>query len=123
VVAITGDGDFQMTGQELGCALQADAWPIILIVNNRSYGTIRMHQERSYPGRASFTDILNPDFVTLASAYGTHAERVRRTQDFPAAFARALASPRGAVIELVIDIESLTPRQTLSAMRAAALKR
>ena len=77
VVAITGDGDFQMTCQELGCALQADAWPIILIVNNRSYGTIRMHQERSYPGRVSFTDILNPDFVTLASAYGTHAERVR----------------------------------------------
>ena len=111
-----------MTGQELGCALQAGAWPIVLIVNNASYGTIRMHQERTYPGRVSFTDIVNPDFVALAAAYGTHAERVTRTADFPAAFARALASPTGAVLELVIDTEILTPRQTLSAMRAAALE-
>ena len=122
VVGLAGDGDFQMTGQELGCALQTGAWPIILIVNNASYGTIRMHQERTYPGRVSFTDIVNPDFVALAAAYGTHAERVTRTADFPAAFARALASPTGAVLELVVDTESLTPRQTLSAMRAAALE-
>ena len=88
----------------------------------RSYGTIRMHQERTYPGRVSFTDIVNPDFVALAAAYGTHAERVTRTADFPAAFARARASPTGAVLELVIDTESLTPRQTLSAIRAAALE-
>jgi acetolactate synthase-1/2/3 large subunit len=120
VVALAGDGDFQMTCQELGCALQADARPIVLIVNNSSYGTIRMHQERTYPGRVSFTDILNPDFVALAAAYGAHAERVTRTADFPAAFARARASRTGAVLELVIDTESLTPRQTLSAMRAAA---
>ncbi len=123
VVAFAGDGDFQMTGQELGCALQTGAWPIILIVNNRSYGTIRMHQERTYPGRVSFTDIVNPDFVALAAAYGTHAERVSRTADFPAAFARAMASPTGAVLDLVIDTESLTPRQTLAAMRAAATTR
>ncbi len=122
VVALAGDGDFQMTAAELGCALQARAWPIILIVNNRSYGTIRMHQERSFPGRVSFTDLVNPDFVALAAAYGTHAERVTRTQDFPAAFARALASPTGAVLDLVIDTESLTPRQTLGAMRTAAQK-
>ncbi len=120
VVAMAGDGDFQMTGQELGAALQAGAWPIVLIVNNRSYGTIRMHQERHYPRRVSFTDIVNPDFVALAAAYGTHAERVTATADFPAAFARALASPTGAVLDLVIDTESLTPRQTLSAIRAAA---
>ena len=120
VVAMAGDGDFQMTGQELGAALQAGAWPIVLIVNNRSYGTIRMHQERHYPRRVSFTDIVNPDFVSLAAAYGTHAERVTATADFPAAFARALASPTGAVLDLVIDTESLTPRQTLSAIRAAA---
>jgi acetolactate synthase-1/2/3 large subunit len=120
-LALAGDGDFQMTGQELGCALQAGAWPIVLIVNNASYGTIRMHQERTYPGRVSFTDIVNPDFVELARAYGTHAERVTRTADFAAAFERALASLRGAVIELVVDTESLTPRQSLSAMRAAAL--
>jgi acetolactate synthase I/II/III large subunit len=121
-VAVTGDGDFQMTCQELGCALQAGAWPIVLIVNNASYGTIRMHQERTFPGRVSFTDIVNPDFTALAAAYGTHAERVTRTADFPAALDRALASPTGAVLELVIDTESLTPRQTLSAIRAAALK-
>jgi acetolactate synthase-1/2/3 large subunit len=120
VVALAGDGDFQMTAPELGCALQTGAWPIVLIVNNRSYGTIRMHQERTYPGRVSFTNLVNPDFVTLASAYGTHAERVTRTADFPAAFARARASATGAVLELVIDTESLTPRQTLSAIRAAA---
>nr|WP_297972386.1 thiamine pyrophosphate-dependent enzyme [uncultured Amaricoccus sp.] len=120
VVCVAGDGDFQMTLPELGCALQARAWPIILIVNNRSYGTIRMHQERRYPRRVSFTDIENPDFVALAAAYGTHAERVTATADFPAAFARALASPTGAVLELAIDTESLTPRQTLSALRAAA---
>jgi len=120
VVAIAGDGDFQMTLPELGCAMQAGAWPIVLIVNNRSYGTIRMHQERTYPRRVSFTDIENPDFVALAAAYGTHAERVSATADFPAAFARALASPTGGVLELVVDVESLTPRQTLSAMRAAA---
>ncbi|HET9070058.1 MAG TPA: thiamine pyrophosphate-dependent enzyme, partial [Amaricoccus sp.] len=113
-------GDFQMTCQELGCALQARAWPIVLIVNNRSYGTIRMHQERRYPRRVSFTDIENPDFVALAAAYGTHAERVTATADFPAAFARAEASPTGAVLDLVVDTESLTPRQSLSAIRAAA---
>ena len=79
-----------------------------------------MHQERTYPGRVSFTELENPDFVALARAYGFHAERVTRTEDFPAAFARARASETGAVLELVIDIEQLTPRQTLSAMRAAA---
>ena len=89
VVGVAGDGDFQMTMPELGCAMQAGAWPIVLLVNNRSYGTIRMHQERTYPGRVSFTDIENPDFVAIAGAYGIHAERVTRTADFRAAFARA----------------------------------
>jgi acetolactate synthase-1/2/3 large subunit len=122
VVVVAGDGDFQMTGQELGCALQTGAWPIVLVVNNASYGTIRMHQERSYPGRVSFTEIVNPDFVALARGYGAHAERVTLTADFPAAFARARASTTGAMLELVVDTESLTPRQTLSAIRAAALQ-
>jgi acetolactate synthase-1/2/3 large subunit len=120
VVCVAGDGDFQMSLPELGTALQARAWPIFLIVNNASYGTIRMHQERRYPRRVSFTDIENPDFVALAAAYGTHAERVTATADFPAAFARAEASPTGAVLDLVVDTESLTPRQSLSAIRAAA---
>jgi acetolactate synthase-1/2/3 large subunit len=120
VVCLAGDGDFQMTGMELGTALQARAWPIVLVVNNASYGTIRMHQERTFPGRVTFTDLENPDFVALAAAYGAHAERVTRTADFPAALARARASATGAVLELVVNLESLTPRQTLSAMRAAA---
>ena len=106
VVCVAGDGDFQMTLPELGCAMQARAWPIILVVNNRSYGTIRMHQERTYPRRVSFTDIENPDFVALAAAYGAHAERVTATADFPAAFARAAASPTGARC----SISSSTPR-------------
>lgn len=122
MVAFTGDGDFQMTLPELGAAMQAGAQPIVLVLNNRSYGTIRMHQERTYPGRVSFTDIENPDFVAIARAYGYHAERVTRTGEFAAAFGRARASATGAVLELVVDIEALTPRQTLSAMREAALK-
>jgi acetolactate synthase-1/2/3 large subunit len=120
VLAFTGDGDFQMTIAELGCAMQARALPVVLVINNGSYGTIRMHQERTYPGRVSFTDIENPDFVAIAAAYGFHSERVERTGDFPAAFARARASAAGAVLELVVDIESITPRQTLAAIRATA---
>ena len=120
VVCFAGDGDFQMTCQELGTAMQAGAQPIILILNNGIYGTIRAHQERSYPARVSGTTLENPDFVLLAQSYGFHAERVDRTKDFPAAFARARASRTGSVLELVISPEALTPRQTLSQMRATA---
>ncbi len=123
VVCFAGDGDFQMTCAELGTAMQAGAQPIILILNNGTYGTIRAHQERTYPARVSGTDLVNPDFGMLARAYGFHAERVERTADFPEAFARALASRTGAVLDLVISAEALTPRQTLSQMRAAALAR
>ncbi len=121
VVCFAGDGDFQMNCQELGTAMQAGAQPIVLLVNNGIYGTIRAHQERNYPGRVSGTTMENPDFVTLAKAYGYHAERVTKTADFPAAFARARASKTGAVLDLDISPEALTPRQTLSQMRAAAL--
>jgi acetolactate synthase-1/2/3 large subunit len=110
-----------MTLPELGTAMQAGARPIVLVVNNRSYGTIRMHQERTYPGRVSFTDLVNPDFVAIGRAYGLHAERVTATAAFPEAFERARASTTGALLDLAVDTESLTPRQTLSAMRAAAL--
>jgi acetolactate synthase-1/2/3 large subunit len=120
VVCIAGDGDVQMTLQELGTAQQTGAAPIVLIVNNASYGTIRMHQERAYPGRVSFTELVNPDFVGIGRAYGFHAERVTATAEFAEAFARAHASATGAVLELVVDAESLTPRQTLSAIRDAA---
>ena len=121
VVCFAGDGDFQMNCNELGTAMQHNAMPVVLLVNNGTYGTIRMHQERTYPERISFTDIDNPDFVALAKAYRAHSEQVTRTEDFPAAFARACASPTGAVLELVINPESLTPGQTLSQMRAAGL--
>lgn len=121
VVCFAGDGDFQMNCQELATAKQAGAQPIVLILNNGIYGTIRAHQERQYPGRVSGTTMENPDFTALAKAYGYHAERVNRTEEFPAAFARALASRSGAVLDLNISPEALTPRQTLTQMREAAL--
>ena len=121
VICFAGDGDFQMNCQELATAAQAGAQPIVLVLNNGIYGTIRAHQERHYPGRVSGTDMFNPDFAALARAYGFHGERVETTEDFPAAFARAQASETGAVLELVIAAEAITPRVTLSQMRAAAL--
>ena len=121
VVCFAGDGDFQMTCQELGTAMQAGAQPIVLVLNNGIYGTIRAHQERTYPARVSGTTMENPDFSALARAYGFHAERVETTDAFPAAFARALASGTGAVLDLAISPEALTPRQTLSQMRRAAM--
>jgi len=121
VVCFAGDGDFQMTCAELGTAMQAGAQPIVLILNNGTYGTIRAHQERNFPARVSGTDLQNPDFAALARAYGFHGEKVARTDDFAPAFARAMASPTGAVLDLAISAESLTPRQTLSQMRAQAL--
>jgi len=123
VVCFAGDGDFQMTGQELATAAQYGAQPIILILNNGIYGTIRAHQERHYPTRVSGTDMaVNPDFPALARAYGFHAERVETTADFASAFDRALASETGAVLDLAISPEALTPRVSLSQIRAAALK-
>ena len=118
VLCFAGDGDFQMTGTELGTAQQYGATPVILLLNNQTYGTIRMHQEREYPGRVSGTDLVNPDFVAFAKAYGFSAERVERTQDFAAAFERACESPSGALIELMIDQEGLSPRATVSEMRS-----
>ena len=101
--------------------MQYDLAVVTVLVNNGMYGTIRMHQERHYPGRTVGTTLVNPDFVKLAESFGAHGERVERTEDFPAAFARALASPSGAVLDLDISAEAVTPRQTLSAIRAAAL--
>ena len=120
VVCFAGDGDFQMTAQELATARQEGAQPVILILNNGIYGTIRAHQEREYPARVSGTDMVNPDFVMLAQAHGFHAERVETTAAFAEAFERAVASPGGAVLDLAISAEALTPRASLSAIRAAA---
>ncbi|CAN0567309.1 unnamed protein product [Laminaria digitata] len=110
-----------MNLQELATAAQAGAQPIVLILNNGIYGTIRAHQERHYPGRVSGTDMVSPDFAMLARSYGFHGERVERTEDFAAAFERACASGTGAVLDLAISEEALTPRRTLSQMREAAL--
>lgn len=121
VICFAGDGDFQMTSQELATAAQVGAAPVILILNNGIYGTIRAHQERTYPTRVSGTTMAgNPDFSMLARAYGFHAERVETTEAFPAAFERALASETGAVLDLVISPEALTPTATLTDMRNAA---
>ena len=114
VVCVAGDGDFQMNCQELGTALQMDAQPIILIVNNGSYGTIRMHQERDFPHRVSGTEIINPDFSALARSYGFHGERVETTAKFADAFDRALASKTGAVLDLNVAVEAITPLKTLT---------
>jgi acetolactate synthase-1/2/3 large subunit len=118
VLCFAGDGDFQMNCQELGAALQADARPIVLIVNNGSYGTIRMHQERHFPRRVSGTEMINPDFAALARAYGFHAERIERTEEFADAFARALASPTGAVLDLNVASEAITPGMTIADLQA-----
>ena len=114
VVALAGDGDFLMTGQELATAVQYGLAVVTLVVNNGMYGTIRMHQERHYPGRVSGTDLVNPDFAALARAYGAFGATVERTDEFPAAFEEALASGRPALLELLVDPEALTPRQTLT---------
>ncbi len=121
VLCFAGDGDFQMNGNELGSAMQAGLPLIILIVNNGSYGTIRMHQERHYPKRVSGTELVNPDFVTLAKAYGFYGERVEKTEDFAAAFARACDSDTGAVLDLVVATEAITPRQSISDLRKTSL--
>lgn len=121
VVCFAGDGCFLMTGQELATAAQYGLNPVFLVVNNGMYGTIRMHQERHYPGRVDNTGLSNPDFVAYAKAFGAHGERVERTEDFAAAFERALAAGRPALLELCIDPEAISPRTTLSAIREAAL--
>ena len=117
VVAFVGDGEIQMTIQELGTAAQRGAQPIVLIFNNGMYGTIRMHQEGTYPTRVSGTDITNPDFVAIGKAYGFHSERVEKTSDFAAAFQRAEESSTGAVIELIMPPGQLTATRSIEDLR------
>ena len=118
VVTFVGDGGFLMTGQELATAVHRGATVIIVVVNNGAFGTIRMHQERDYPGRPIATDLTNPDFAALARAYGAHGETVRATAEFAPALARARASGKPAVIEVRLDLETITTRATLSEIRA-----
>jgi acetolactate synthase-1/2/3 large subunit len=122
VIAICGDGDYLMTGQEIATAVQYGAPFVALVVNNGLYGTIRMHQEREYPGRVYGTGLRNPDFAAYARAFGGHGEIVERTEDFEPAFERAYASGKPALVELRIDPDAITPATTLSAIREKALK-
>lgn len=125
VVNIAGDGDFLMNGQELATATGYGARRLIsVVVDNGTYGTIRMHQEREYPGRVSGSDLFNPDFAALAQAYGWRAARVARTEDFESALREALAHPeQPTLLHLKLDAEVSTSRSTLSAIREAARQR
>ncbi len=113
VVCFAGDGDIQMGIAELGTAVQAGAKPLILVLNNGSYGTIRMHQERDYPGRISGTSLVNPDFKAVAEAYGMMGIKVVNTDEFAAAFDILAAAPHGGILELNISIEAITPTKKL----------
>jgi acetolactate synthase-1/2/3 large subunit len=124
VVNVAGDGDFLMTGQELATATGYGCGRLVsVVVDNGTYGTIRMHQEREYPGRVSGSDLFNPDFCALARAYGWQAERVDATAQFEPAFAAALESRRPTLLHLKLDADVSTSRTTLTAIRQAALKR
>jgi acetolactate synthase-1/2/3 large subunit len=118
VVGLVGDGGFLMTGQEIATAFHHGVAPIVLVFNNQMYGTIRMHQERAYPGRVSGTGLTNPDFGKFIDAFGGHGEVVSETAEFAPAFRRAVASGRPAVIELRMNPEQITTRATIAELRA-----
>ena len=120
VICFAGDGCFQMTLNEMSTARQYGANVVVIVCNNGQYGTIRMHQEKTYPGRVSGTQMFNPDYAALAQAYGAHGERVERTEDFADAYARAMAAGLPAVIELVLDPDALSPGGSLQDIRKAA---
>lgn len=122
VVSFGGDGCFMMNGQELATAVKYDLPLVMIVANNSMYGTIRMHQERLYPGRTSGTDLVNPDFAAYARSFGAGGETVERTEDFPDAFAAALEAGKPGLIELKLDPQALTPKQTLDEIRQAAAK-
>ena len=122
VIAFAGDGCFLMTGQELATAVQYELNLVIIVVNNGMYGTIRMHQEREYPGRVHGTSLVNPDFAAYAQSFGAHGEIVASTEEFAPALERAFNVGRPALIEIRLDPEAITPNATLSAIRKAAQK-
>ena len=112
-----------MTGQDFATAVQYKLPIIVLVADNGIYGTIRMHQERDYPGRVVATDLRNPDFVAYALAFGGYGAVVEKSADFPAAFAAARASGKPSIIHLRIDPEAITPSTTLSAIRESGIRR
>jgi acetolactate synthase-1/2/3 large subunit len=117
VVALAGDGDFLMNGQELATAVQYGCDMLVLVIDNGAYGTIRMHQEREYPSRLSGTSLQNPDFAALARAYGCWAETVGATTDFAPALDRAIARTGVRLLHLQTDIERISPGTTVTALR------
>jgi acetolactate synthase-1/2/3 large subunit len=110
-----------MNGQELATAVQYGLGIIFVVVDNGMYGTIRMHQERTYPAHVYGTDLRNPDFAALAKAYGADAEMVARTADFAPAFERALAANKPALLHLKLDPQALTMNASLDELRAQGL--
>ncbi|HEY1607179.1 MAG TPA: thiamine pyrophosphate-binding protein [Allosphingosinicella sp.] len=120
VVAVAGDGDFLMNGQELATAIRSRANVLVLVIDNGSYGTIRMHQERDYPERISGTELVNPDFAALACAYGAWAETVETTAQFAPALDRAMAEPGVRLLHLKTDVEQITSATTITKMRERA---
>jgi acetolactate synthase-1/2/3 large subunit len=123
VVNIAGDGDFLMTGQELATATGYGAKKLlVVVVDNGTYGTIRMHQEREYPGRVSGSDLFNPDFAQLAEAYGFAAFKAESTAQVDPALDAAIASGRPALLHLRLSSDVSTSRTTLTAIRESALK-
>ena len=122
VVCLAGDGCFMMNGQEMATVVQYGLNLIVLVVNNGMLGTIRMHQEKSYPGRVHGTALHNPDFAALARAYGAFGAKVENTSDFPDLLAEARKAGRPALLEVVVDPEALTPNASLSEIRNHALK-
>jgi acetolactate synthase-1/2/3 large subunit len=123
VIAFAGDGDFLMTGQEFATAVQYELPIVVILVDNGMYGTIRMHQEREYPGRVVATGLKNPDFAAYARAFGGFGARVEKTADFAAAFAAAQQSGKPAILHLKVDPEAITPATTLGTIRKSALAR
>ncbi len=121
VVVFAGDGDFLMHGQEFATAVQYRLPILVVLLDNAMYGTIRMHQERHYPGRISGTELKNPDFCRYAQAFGGHGERVTRTDEFAPALARARASGLPALLHCLLDPQAITPSSTLQSIRDAAL--
>jgi acetolactate synthase-1/2/3 large subunit len=120
VVCLAGDGCLMMTVQELATAVQYELAIVVLVANNATFGTIRMHQEKNYPFRVSATDLRNPDFPALARSFGAHGERVDRMDDFMPALRRALEFKGPALIELKIDTDAISPRQTITELRGSA---
>jgi acetolactate synthase-1/2/3 large subunit len=120
VLVAAGDGDFLMNGQELATAVRYGASMLILVIDNASYGTIRMHQERDYPERVSGTELVNPDFAALARAFGAWAETVQRTEDFAPALERAMGERGVRLLHLKTDVEQITAATTISSLRQRA---